>query len=232
MARASKPASLVLVSLLMVFGSGVALAGSQDLAVVALHEKVHSLKSTVICPGLAGSVDPNTAGISCADYSVDNAPLLSGRDVYLVVARGNAAAGIAGLSCGITYTANVAMYGFQLCSDLQFPNGGWPADGGGNRITWAASSNCQETTIGAEGVHAIAGSFYVYAYGDGSIEVTPNNNLVIPEFRVADCSAAESSVSIGGGRVGFGGVTGFNPCQLPPVPVEQTSWGRIKGRTL
>ena len=226
----------LILSTLAMMAAGVALAGTQDDAVVALHDKVHNTKATQICPGLATATDPNTLGINCFDYSTDNAPLgAPGSDVYLVVANADPGAGIAGLSCGVSFPVAIGMFGFTLCADLQFPNGGWPADGGGNRITWAAGTNCQN---GAQGgvnfgagdfnVHAIAGSFYVYAYGNGVLTIGTNENLVIPEFRVADCDASESDVQLGGGAVGYGTETGYNPCQNI-TPVEETTWGAIKG---
>ncbi len=220
-------------ALFMVFVSCLAvspvLAGTQDNAVVALHDKAPAKKATNTCaiiPPATAPEDPNTLGLACSDYSVDNAPVFENRSVYVVVARADNTAGIAGVSCGVAVTGAVGVFGWTLCADLDFPNGGWPGSGGGDRITWASVVNCQDTVLGTDGVHAVAGAFYVYAYGSGTIAITPNN--AIPEFKVADCSAAESEVSSGGGVVGFGSELGFNPCALPPVPVEQTTWGSIK----
>lgn len=152
---------------------------------------------------------------------------MSDRDVYLVVAKADAGHGIAGVSCGVTYTSNITMNGWTLCADLEFPSNGWPGNLGGDRISWQAGTHCQTTQIGGDGVHAVAGAFHIFAFGDGTIELTPNNGLVIPQFVVVDCGASETQVQVAGGKVGYGAKTGFNPCKVP-VPVQATSWSNIK----
>ena len=78
------------------------------------------------------------------------------------------------------------VFGWYLCADLEFTNGGdngeWPAAGGGNRMTWVMTTNCQQHIIAgyeSEGVHAIAGAFYIYAYDEDLLYVQPNLNLVV-----------------------------------------------------
>ena len=105
----------------------------------------------------------------------------------------------------------------------------WPATGTGNLISWDADENCQRIVYGSYGVHAVAGSFYTYAYGDGSLTITPNSVAGDSDFRVVDCDGEESLLSTPGGSVGSGATQGFNPC-LSVVPVEGTTWGRIKAR--
>jgi len=223
----------LLLSILSLMVAGVAFAGTQDGAVVALHDQSHG-KAVNVCSDGSIPADPTSNGIDCFSYSTDNAPTGINRDVYLVVALADPAFGIAGLSCGISYNpaavAGVDVFAWILCSDLEFPNAGpngsWPASGGGNRITWAAGPNCQNADLNGEGVHAVAGAFYIYAYSDDQMCVTGNLNLVVPEFKVADCNASESDVLFGGGCVGYG-QAGYNPCD--DTPVERTSWGAIKG---
>lgn len=200
-----------------------ALAGTQDSAVIALHQQAH--QTTKNCTDNS----PNGQNIPCSNYSVDNAPLNSARDVYLVVAKGDPAAGIQGLVCGLAVSPNVVVNNWYLCADLDFPSFSpaptWPQNGSGNLITWVS---CQNTVIGSDGVHAVAGYFYMYAYGNGSVEVTPRNYISAPDFRVADCSASESDITAPGGKIGFGNVLGVNPCSGgtvddPPTAVCQNA---------
>lgn len=213
---------------------GFVRANTQDQTSIAFHAQAHSTKTITIC----GANNPNTQGLACADF-VTQWPIGSGADVYLVVAHADYDAGIAGMSCGIAYNSNVRVFGWELCADLDFANGAWPASGGGNRITWSPLTNCQRyspTPAIPFSVQAVAGAFYVYAYGDGFMHITPNNGLVIPELKVADCDAVESYVNgllhiwDATGFMGFGSYPGHGVCQsvTPPVPVERVTWGHIK----
>jgi len=214
--------SFILIVALLI--PGTTDAGTQSNAVIALHSAPHLAKVGATC----GFGNPNNQMLSCDFYEVDEQPILEPRDVYLVVVDGLPIPGVAGLSCGVETSALVNISGFVLCADLEAPNGGWPASGGGNRITWNGSTNCQTTVLSTEGVHAVAGAFYVYAYGDGVLFVTLNNGVDPPELSVADCAGLESDLLVGGGQVGFGSVPGFRPC-LIDVPVDPITWGRVKG---
>jgi hypothetical protein len=216
--------------------SAPAWAGTLDEAVIALHIGAKSKKATEICT----KADPVTLKIACSNFVITADPMAN-YDVYLVVARGgDPGPGIAGASCGVAFDENIGMFGWELCSDLHFPNGpdggqDWPASGGGNRITWAPGTNCQRTSIGSDGVHAVAGAFYVYPYDAGSLWITENLNLRSgPEFRVADCSASETSLSLSrAGAVQFGASDrpGCNPCVSDcSTPVEETTWGQLKNK--
>lgn len=196
---------------LLVALSSFAHASSQQEAIVALHAVSHTAKLSNVCPGGASSQDPNTEGRPCVAYEVDELSLNTGYNVYLVVAKGNAGPGIAGVSLGISYNASDMLVGFDLCADLEFPNPVWPNDGGGNTITWDSQTNCQSTEVLLSGVHAIAGSFYIYAYGAGTFSVVDNPNTNV--LSVADCSAATSTINGRGSTIGFGpGVMGQNMC--------------------
>ena len=106
-----------------------ALAQTQPNAKIALHVKAKATKSVNICPTGPAPEDPNTAGTACSSYTTEFG-LLAGADVYMVVAQADPALGIAGVSCGVEYTADLSMSGWTLCADLEFPNdgpnGGWP----------------------------------------------------------------------------------------------------------
>jgi hypothetical protein len=121
----------------------------------------------------------------------------------------------------------------QCSSGLQFPSSPtglsedeWPASGGGLRITWDSSVDCQRTVLGNNGVHAVAGAFYVYAYSNDLFQITSNNNVISgPEFQVGDCSNSLSDLPLyNAGRVGFGSSNGYNPCNGGAVPVKLLSF--------
>jgi hypothetical protein len=218
--------------------------GTQPRAVFALHAVPH------VWPPIPGA--PCAVGrptIPCRDYQV-TWPILSSTDVYLVVARAYPEPGIAGISCGIRYNPapqrGVDMFGWTLCADLEFTNAGsngeWPASGGGNRITWSLVDACQRTVINPDGVHAIAGAFYLYAYSSDTFEVTPNWNLAGGwELAVVDCRLNTTYLDYceycTTGRIGFGppddysNYDPYNPCAgTTPIAVQRTTWGGIKAK--
>ncbi len=226
-------------------------AGTNPNAVFTLHAKAYTNKN--ICT----TQSPNSGTpIPCTSYDTDW-PLNLPTNVYLVVARGDAVTGIAGASCGVKYNnaaggpgvGGVDVFGWTLCADLEFTNGAatcppnvppceWPISGGGNRITWVLTTNCQRTVAGTDGVHAVAGAFYVYAYSPDILQLTENKNLEIPELAVSNCAASTDLLPFR--RVAFvtfsasGTEKGCNPCteitgECPePVPVEATTWGKLK----
>jgi hypothetical protein len=205
--------------------AGSAIAGTLDGAVIAMHASGKHAKFGVC----EAANSPDSLGIACSSFITDAQPLRVSNDVYIVVAKAAAGPGVGGCSFGILRSGPaVGFFGFTLCADLQFPNGGWPNSGGGNRITWVSTTNCQRDVIGTDGAHAVAGSFYLYATGNGTVSITPNNGLVVPELKVSDCNASESDVTCVG-AVGFGTSLGYNPCTNPcATPVEPTTWGAIK----
>jgi hypothetical protein len=191
--------------------------------VIALHAKEATTKIATIC----GSWAPTD--LPCSDF-VTAARIGVGYNVYLVAARWDD--GFMGISCGIEYDARVRegvdVFGWSLCADgLEFSNRDWPASLSGNRIVWIA---CQDTQLGTDSSHALAGSFYVYAYSSDLFMVTPNMGLESgPELILGECSGPEVDVSWNNrGAVRFsaaGDSLGFNPCSgegeppPPPTPV-------------
>jgi hypothetical protein len=206
-------------------------------AVVALHAQAHDTKG-IGCSGL----DPDLA---CRDFTT-TWPVHSSADVYMVVARADSALGISALSCGISYSNPVSLadgvgcdvFGYLSCADLEYTNSpdgdsahDFPWSGGGNRFIWVRTTNCQQTERGADGVHAVAAVFYVYAYSPDEFEVIQNENLQFgPELLVSDCAGpANSNLAYPShaGKIGFG-APGINPCagevDLTP-PVLLSAWG-------
>jgi PKD repeat protein len=146
----------------------------------------------------------------------------SAAEVYLVVAQADAAFGIKALSCGVDYGAANLFVSWTFCADgLEFPAGSWPAPGGGNRMTW---ETCQNSTIGSDGVHAVAGVFYVYAYSEDRFEITRHNLIFPPELQVVDCSSGVTDLPDSALSSVFMGTSeqGVNPCGEPsPTTVVQ-----------
>jgi hypothetical protein len=92
--------------------------------------------------------------------------------------------------------------------------------------------DCQRTVIYPDGVHAVAGAFYVYAYSPDTFQITPNNNVSAgPELAVVDCGlipiVTNLSQSLPQAAIGFGGSPGHNPC-AGSIPVAPTRWGALK----
>ena len=192
-----------------------------DRAKIALHVQAHTTK------GLCTTSAPS---IPCAEYRTSGGVGVP-YDVYVVVAdvpyyEYGQNYSVGGVSWGLEYDGAPAqgldIYSWIPCTDgLEFPHDGplgpWPSAGSGNRLTWLT---CQTTSIPPSGIHAIAGSFYVYAYGPDALEVSPNAHLESgPELKVAGCDASETNLPLSAaGRVNFstGAVDpGFNPCFHP-----------------
>jgi subtilisin family serine protease len=183
-------------------------------AKVAVHVQSPAAKVSQTCraPEDGGTAPTH---IPCSEY-VTQASTLIGRDVYVVVA-GVEDTGVRGLSLGIAYDP-IAGHGVQVgrwtfCGDLQFPSDTWPASGSGNIMTWV---DCQSHTIDPDGIHAIAGAFYVYAYASDTFRITENNAVGSPGLKYANCVGAEVDIPVtaaGAVRFSPGGVQpGFNPC--------------------
>jgi hypothetical protein len=220
-----------------------AMAGMEDTR-FALYRKALTSKTTTLCTTYTpnGEIPPRT----CRDYVVTG-PANSQNHVYMMAAHAGTE-GVSAVSFGIDYAGgptgiNPAFVAVTWCADgLPFPNDGgngeFPKPRGGVRVTWNLPGSCQTTVIGNEGVHAVIGALYVYAYG-GQLMMTPNNNLVsgIPELAVANCAGAELNLytfwgpAIANqivGTVGFGGAAGYNPCFI--TPTKSSTWGNIKNK--
>jgi hypothetical protein len=219
----------------------------------ALHRKNPERYPTVLCDDpftstIEPNYGPNYDHIPCSQYTV-NAPL-GGSTVYLVLGQADPAEGVSGASFGIQYTGTSGGNGFPpsgisprwvtftSCAAGNYTDdGGFPGPGGGLRMWWGYPSPeaCQREVIGSEGVHAVVGSFYVYAYSSALFRVTPNTSLYCcgPELGVASCVGIDnSSVAMTNlldlftlqeidpflGRVQFGtGTGGYTPCSAGAI---------------
>ncbi len=214
-----------------------ALAGTQDQARVALHLKEHTTKTSTACT----TWSPAGEGRPCGQF-VTRAYLGGGYDVYLVVAHGDSTAGVAAVECRVEYNGTdqqgVDVFGWTLCADLQSSDAAWPDAGTSNRITWSSISACQRTVIGGEGVHAVAGAFYVFAYSPDVLSVVPPST----GFAVKDCRGTSSLIEQGVPKIAFSSsatVDGHNPCldrcwNLVPTRIElgQVRVGEVRDSTV
>jgi hypothetical protein len=242
----SRPATLGRIALipavlsLTVAGSAFAqLNNGQEQSVVAAHAQGHNTKG-INC----GDWDPN---MPCDRFTVDW-PVGVGADVYFIIANADSALGVSGVSLGVDYgnTPGVQqdgqgcdVFGYTFCADLQYTNGidpndtstEFPAAGGGNRLIWVRTTNCQRHVVPPFEVEAVACVFYVYAYGPDQFLVDMNRNLYTgPEFQIVDCpgpALSDMAWPSHAGVVEFGSGAGYNPC-FPIIATQNTTWGKLK----
>jgi len=198
---------------------------------LSLHTQLRTKKVTQTC----GSAAPTA--VPCSQHNVSGS-IETQYHVYLVVARVDPSEGIGGVTVGVDYGEGVHVEGWSLCADLYFDRGSWPAAGSGARIIWSHLAHCQRSTVPGheeEGVHAIAAALYVYAYSPGDLFLTVNTaGLPQPELAIMNCSAMEVALDpevLPLVRFSASGTEpGVSPCALDPVPIQETSWGRLKHR--
>lgn len=220
----------------------------------AMHRKGQFIVSKAIpnlcdnagTPTAEPNYSPNYDNIPCTDYTLTGP--LAGSQIYVVIARDQD--GVSGASFGVDYNGRpepgVPANGIDpdfaswtLCSDgLSFPNDGgfgeFPKPKGGIRLTW---NTCATQTVAGK-VHAVTGTFYIYAYAEDVMRLTPNNNLLSgPELAVTNCGGQETKLTdflsptlidavLGRVHIGGDGSQGYTPCGV--VPIEPTTWGKVK----
>jgi len=195
-------------------GVAPAEAGTQDNAKIVFH--LQDWSKTPCAAGYEQARDTN-----CESFSESPGPLQTATAAYLVV-TGEASAGLRAVRCGIDYDnapgSGVDIRNWTACGALEFslpgPNGDWPAAGSGNSIIW---SECQDTVPpGGLFAQGVAGVFYVYAYSDDVLQITPDRTRICyGQLAVTDCNAAETDLmppTQALGAAGFGSESGLNPC--------------------
>jgi hypothetical protein len=235
--------------------ASIAMAGENAIAGISLHVTDVVFKNPCLnAPVLDGPDDIDTEGWPCPQ----SAKNLASFSVWLLVCNGSDSLGVAGLECGIEYNGllgqGIDIDSWTPCGDLEFTSGGWPAPGSGNIVTWDPVDNCQiessvPDTVLNHMVIAVAGVFNVTLYGKDEFQITPRP--VSGRAKIADCAAVEDDItdavpsqlgmaSFCRGNTGGGG--GYNFCErldygamaAAPLwrglPVETTTWGRIKGK--
>ena len=245
---------LLIVCLTMGLAS-VAFAGENAIAGISLHvteptAKAANCNNQPDFPDGPDSINPR--GWPCFDFVDD--PNSSGKtkvefvdfNIWLLVCNGSDSVGVAGLEVGLNYDgalgSGVDINSWQLCADLEFTSGSWPAQGSGTVITWEPSFNCQSTssvpdTVFNHMVIAVAGVFNITAYGADFIDLIPRP--VSGAAKIADCRAVEDDITANKfqlGRAGFCRNSGKSWCEyLTPGPdgtflddAESTTWGKVK----
>jgi len=148
----------------------------------------------------------------------------------------NDPADLAGVQFGISYDGDnpdgmenghgLDVFGWSICATLEFPSAGWPRPGTGNLVTWP-QDRCQAGPL------AVAGYFYVGAYGTDTFRLIPRP--VDGAAKVARCSGREvllTDSDLGAAAFSAGGtVSGCNPCFTDcadATPVQRTTWSGVK----
>ena len=193
-----------------------------------LNDATLGLHAVPRSPGPGGGGSPGSCATAPTSFACDapgmtstfavQAAVHEGYDLYLVAADIDPLRGLQSIELGLEITGSVFST-WTLCADGEAQAGGWPATGGGNVISW---NTCQATTPDPGdpqgGAVAIAGFFYVYAYGDAEFRVKPGS--VVPvKVSLLDCLGSELSPNrTQFGAVGFGSGTGVQPCFQNPIP--------------
>jgi len=212
--------------------TGVANAGSLDDARIALRVGP-SIPSTKACKPANTQVDTDCVGWSAQDEAG------VGAISYYYLTVGQAATGVGGISFSVEYPPADLLVSFINCTDgIPFTNGGFPASGGGNRLTWTTcpQASSPDLTISdmqatvPSGIQVCFGAFYIYHYAANSeFQIAPNHLSSGDELAVGDCGAAVSFLSpLAAAKIGIGTTDGYNPCGQ--IAAEPTTWGDLKGR--
>jgi|GEM_PF-903977 len=147
---------------------------------------------------------------------------------YLLVVDADSTLGVAGVQCGVSYnpvpSLGVDVHSWTNCATLEFPSDNWPAAGGGNLVTWDATTRCQryEPDGFGSGVVAVAGYFYCTAYTPDALTVIPRRSDL--EAKVAACDATveliqSATVQYAPSHLGYASfspgrlIPGHNPCE-------------------
>jgi len=190
---------MVIAVLAVLIFVGVALAGNNPLAKVAIHVKDHNAKQGCgNLPAIAACEDINT---TYADFSFDAFPVFFDLVEYKAVEYG---------MCWPDWTFSAA---FTNCADFVIGEIVWPGDGISQ--TWIS---CHP--------EAIVITCWAWLYADGPGLVTVCEHPVTGEIQILDCSDNLDS-PVGNYPAGVFGEEGGEPCE--PVMIEPTTWGAIKG---
>jgi hypothetical protein len=139
-------------------------------------------------------------------------------DVYVIAVD---VEGIAGCRYGVQVDgAAMFFYGWTKCSSFEIPSSGWPGSGESNAQTWGAEVAGPHITLGILDVYAYSGTTFFKTVYDPRVGKGEFCDGTEPSPICADITEPYAF-----GAIGFNGNTGTNPCG---VPVEPTSWGKLK----
>jgi len=221
----------VIFACVALMAAGSAFAGTQSNVKIALYAMAVPAKNACSTNAPSNLACDSVGGTS---NLVVQAPTNAAQDVYLVALDVATGPGLGGVSLGLSYSPTIAIFGaWNKCADQDFAGNGWPADGGGDAITYATCAGQTPDPSDPQGDGAVVLGYitYLYAYGDGVMAVTPRNFITPPDFKAADCAAAESNLpAANAGTIGFGAATGYQPCLPAAVPVQNSTWGGVKSQ--
>lgn len=222
---------------LLALGAICSLAGSASGAVnpqkakILLHVKATATKNQCSLTPLANdcSLAKVKGNLYPALYHMQ--VIIDHGDSMATVIANDATNGLAGLQFGVQYPphvgdAGIGVFSWTNSATLEFVSLGFPANGGGNLITWDTTGSCQRNRL------SCAGYFYMGAYGPSTFHLVKRQ--VDNKAAVADCSAKEIALELG--NLGFAAFSageatqGCNPCldDCAPVAVSPTTWSKVK----
>lgn len=217
--------ALVVLSYLAALDAPV-LAGPHDAAKLSGHLVDHS--GVVTCPIAGWPLPP------CSQFVIQGETFRP-YDLYIVLAHADSAAGVAGFKFRLFYDGvaggGVDIFNWASCADISVGSMNFPASGGILEVGWSPA-NCRRTVVEPEGVHVVAGAFYLYAY---SADVLMLAAPISPDLPITDCGGgttvveqgfATSCFGFGAGGSGHACNACIEPCVLDPV--ERATWGGIK----
>ena len=189
--------AIVIVSILVL--AGLAIAGNNPVAKVAVHVKDHNAKQA--CTGLPVIAACEDIITTYAGFSFDAFPVFFDLAEYQ------------GVEYGVCWPEWTYSATWNQCADLVIGNIVWPGDGISQ--TWL---ECH-----AEGI-VITGWVWLYADEPGSVSVCdhPTTGLI----QVLDCAEGLDE-PVGNYPAGVYGAEGGDPCE--PIMIQPTTWGAIKG---
>jgi hypothetical protein len=195
-------------------------------AAFAQDDPAASINVLLTPPSYSGCGDPAFNFIdagSCADLSSSGT---GGQGfLWVVLSREGGFSGVGGCQFGLNHT--VAASGWTLCTGgSEVPEGGWPASGTGNAVTWGGGCYV------SPGSNAKIGFLAVNPDNGGSIAITADPRVGSSVW--ADCDAALWTVCeqyLGSDDLASGtspscGDASATGCTA--TPIEETTWGGIK----
>ena len=205
-----KPKLKTSIVLCMILVSWKAFAGEVERPKLALHVTPPPAKISSVCGPMRAPHPPCNLGSSTLTV---HGQIEQPYTVYVLIVDGPPVPGVLGASFGISYGPHLALSSWFTCADgIESRFGSWPASGTGNVLTW---NTCQNTPAPGDldnGVTAVLGAFYTWAYADDALQITPHPASGEYSISVCTTSATMKMDPAKTPRAGFGAQSGFDPC--------------------
>jgi hypothetical protein len=147
--------------------------------------------------------------------------------VYVLAMNVPDSAGISGAAFGISYGENIVVSDWISCADQERPGPEpWtasPPSGSGTVLTWDTCRNTPAAGDMEGDVTAVAGAFFVTAYGDDRFSLTLRSYGAKPDLAITRCDGTtiELYPQRDAGSAGFGGGYGRDPCRSAYFPAAR-----------